>query len=59
MRSHPVFHVYLLEPVATNPLAGHEQPAPPLIIVDDTIEFEVEQILDSKIVRKNLKYIVR
>ena len=42
MKCHPVFHVSLLEPAASNPLAGQKQPAPPPIIVDDNVEFEVE-----------------
>ena len=59
MKSHPVFHVSLLEPAASNPLARQKQPAPPSTIVDDNVEFEVEEILDSKLVRKTLKYLVR
>ena len=57
-KCHPVFHVSLLEPAATNPLVGHKRPYPPLIIVDDNVEFEVEEIFDSKLVRKYLKYLV-
>ena len=59
MKCHPVFHVSLLEPAAHDPLAGQKQPAPPPIIVDDNVEFEVEEILYSKLVRKTLKYLVR
>ena len=57
-KCHPVFHVTLLEPAANNPLVGQKQPAPPAIIVDDNIEFEVEEILDSKLTRKTIKYLV-
>jgi len=35
MKAHPVFHVSLLEPAATDPLPGQVQPAPPPIIIDD------------------------
>ena len=59
MKCHPVFHVSLLEPAASNPLAGQKQPAPPPITVDDNVEFEVEEILDSKLIRKTHKYLVR
>ena len=59
MKYHPVFHLSLLEPAANNPLAGQKQPAPPPIIVDDNVEFEVEEILDSKFACKTLKYLVR
>ena len=59
MKCHPVFHVSLHEPGASDPLAGQKQPALPLIIMDDNVKFEVEEILDSKLVRKTLKYLVR
>ena len=59
MKYHPVFHVSLLEPAANNPLAGQKQPAPPPIILDNNVEFEVEEILDSKLARKTLKYLAR
>ena len=55
----PIFHVSLREPATSNPLAGEMQPAPPPIIIDDNIEFEVGEILDSKFIRKTLKYLVR
>ena len=58
MKCHPVFHVSLLEPAANNPLAGEKQPAPPPIIVDHNVEFEVEELLDSKLVWETLKYLV-
>ena len=39
IRVHPVFHVNLLKPVATDPPhAGHIQPLPPPIEVDGEIE---------------------
>ena len=59
MKCHPVFHVSVCEPTATNPLFRLKQLAPHRIIVDDNVEFEVEEILDSKLVRKTLKYLVR
>ena len=59
MTCHPVFQVSLLKPAASNLLAGQKQPTPTSIIVDDNIEFEVEEILDLKIVCRTLKYLVR
>ena len=59
MKCHPVFHISLLEPTASNWLQGQKQPTPPPIIVDNNVEFEVEEILDSKKVHKNLKYLVK
>ena len=38
MRSHPVYHVSLLEPAASDPLVGQKQPPPPPIIVDENPE---------------------
>ena len=43
---HPVFHVSMLEPAVLN---GRVQPPPPPIMVDDEPEFEISEILDTKI----------
>ena len=59
MKCHPVFHVSLLEPIALNPLQGQTQPTPAPIIVDNKVVFEAEEILDSKKVHKNLKYLIK
>ena len=50
---HPVFHINLLEPAATDPLKGQRNPPPPPLVIDDEEEFFVDEILDSK--RKNRK----
>ncbi|MBW0508727.1 hypothetical protein O181_048442 [Austropuccinia psidii MF-1] len=55
---HPVFHISLLEPVKTTTISNwHQEPPPPIIIVEDE-EWEVSQILDSKLVRRKLWYLV-
>ena len=59
MKSHPVYHVSLLEPAASDPLIGQKQSPPPPIVVNENPEWEVEEVLDSKVVRKTLKYLVR
>ena len=59
MKIHPVFHVSLLTPVPRDPHPGHIPPAPPAVLVDGEEEYEVEEILDSKLVRKRLKYLVQ
>src|SRR5258706_11360420 len=63
MKVHPVFHVSLLEPTVSDPLPGQLQPPPPPMIIDDSDEpeYEVDEIVDSKLVRRNktLKYLVR
>ena len=59
MKSHPGYHVSLLEPAASDPLIGQKQTPPPLIVVNENPEWEVEEVLDSKLIRKTLKYLVR
>jgi hypothetical protein len=46
---HPVFHVSQLKPETPNTILNRIQPLPPLIDVDGDIEYEVSEILDSKI----------
>jgi hypothetical protein len=58
MRIHPVFHVSLLEPVHLNDIPGRVQdPAPP-VVVDDHEEFEVEEVLDSRVRYGKLQYLI-
>jgi len=58
-RIHPVFHVSLLDPYQENRIEGRRQLVPePPEIVEGEEEYEVEEILDSKIVRKKLLYYV-
>jgi len=59
MKVHPVFHVSLLEPSATDPLPGQVQPAPPPIIADDEPEWEVDEIVDSRFCSQTLEYLAR
>jgi len=58
-RIHPVFHASLLDPYQANKIEGRRQLVPePPEIVEGEAEYEVEEILDSKIVRKKLLYYV-
>jgi hypothetical protein len=59
MRIHDVFHVCLLEPwhTSTFPSKRHAPPPPPEII-DGTEEYQVADILDSRIHRRELQYFV-
>ena len=58
MRIHPVFHVNLLEPYQADTIPGRQpQPVPP-IIVDEHQEYEVEDIVDSRIRRNQVQYLV-
>jgi hypothetical protein len=58
MKIHPVFHATLLEPYNTNQIPGRVQPPPPPVTVEDVDEYEVEQILDSRIVNNKLQYYI-
>jgi hypothetical protein len=56
MKIHPVFHVSLLELFFANTFRGRTQPPPPEFIIDDIPEYEVQQILDSRIRYRKLQY---
>ena len=55
---HPVFHVSLLEPYRENRWEGRVQPPPPPDEIEGELEYEVKDVLDSKVVRGRLKYLV-
>ena len=55
---HPVFHVSLLEPYHENHWEGQVQPPPPPDEIEGELEYEVREVLNSKIVRGKLKYLV-
>jgi len=57
MKIHSVFHISLLEPASTDPLPGQIQPPPLSVIIEDEPKWEVEEILDSRIVGKTLQYL--
>ena len=60
---HPVFHVSMLEPATPNVIPNRVQPPPPPIEIDGEPEFEISEILDSKIDNRRrackLLYLVR
>ncbi|MBW0497186.1 hypothetical protein O181_036901 [Austropuccinia psidii MF-1] len=55
---HPVFHIALLEPVKTSTIPNRHQDPPPTIIIEEEVEWEVSQILDSKFKRRKSWYLV-
>jgi len=58
-RIHPVFHVSLLDPYRPNSIEERRQATPrPLEILDGDLEYEVSEVLDSKIARGKLLYLV-
>ena len=59
-RLHPVFNVVKLTPVPADPIVGrHPPPQPPPVLVDGEEEYEVEEILDSKMFRGRLRYKIK
>ena len=59
LRIHPVFHSNsLLEPYQGNTIPNCITPPPPPTELEDGPEYEVAAILDSKIVRNKLYYLV-
>ena len=58
LKIHPVFHVSLLEPHVADPAPDRKQPQPPPIVMDDNLEWEVKEILDSKFLRRRLYYLI-
>lgn len=59
MKIHPVFHVSLLEPKTKDIIQQMSTPAPPPPIeIDQDLEYEVDAVLDSKISRRKLFYLV-
>ncbi|MBW0470989.1 hypothetical protein O181_010704 [Austropuccinia psidii MF-1] len=55
---HPVFHISLLEPVKTSTITNRHQESPPPNIIESEEEWEVSQIIESKINRGKLWYLV-
>jgi hypothetical protein len=59
---HPVFHVSILEPSTPNSIPNCIQPPPPPVIKDEEPEYEISEILDSKLDKRQackLLYLVQ
>ncbi|MBW0504933.1 hypothetical protein O181_044648 [Austropuccinia psidii MF-1] len=54
----PVFHVSLLEPVKKSSIPNWNKLPPPPILVEEKEEWEVGQVLDSKLERGQLWYVL-
>jgi hypothetical protein len=59
MDVHPVFHVSLLEPTRWDPLSGQYLPPPEPVIVDGESQYEVEEVVDSRVFRRQLQYLIK
>ncbi|MBW0475277.1 hypothetical protein O181_014992 [Austropuccinia psidii MF-1] len=53
-----IFHISLLEPGKKSTIPNQHQGPPPPIIIEEEMEWEVSQILDSKLKRRKLWYLV-
>jgi hypothetical protein len=58
IKIHLVFHVSLLEPYKESSILGKFQVLPPPIEIEGEEEFEVSEILDSRLSRRKLEYLV-
>ena len=59
---HPVFHVSMLEPATPNEILNCTQSPPPPIDIDGELEFEIAEVVDSKINKRQrckLLYYIR
>lgn len=60
---HPVYHISMLEPHQPSSIPGRSSSPPPPIEVEGEIEYEIAEILDSKLDRRRrqcqLLYLVR
>ena len=59
MKIHPVFHVSLLTRHTPDQIEGRSQPPPPPVKVDGDEEYEVEAVVNSRVWRRKLQYLVQ
>jgi hypothetical protein len=58
MHIHPVFHISLLESYQESQIPSRIPPPPPPIEIDHDVEYEVEEILDSRLQHRRLEYFI-
>ena len=60
---HPIFHVSMLEPTHGKTIPEHSQLSPPPVEINGELEYEISEILDSKVNKCqkfcNIVYLVR
>ena len=59
MKVYNIFHISLLDPAENDPLPGQQTPPPSPSEVDGEEEYHVEEILDSRVRRRRLQYLVK
>jgi hypothetical protein len=58
MRVHPVFHISLLYGHPTDEFGRRPNPPPPVVTPEGEEEYEVEKILNSRKVGRQLQYLI-
>jgi hypothetical protein len=58
MHIHPVLHVFLLEPYQESQIPHQIPPPPPSTEINHDVEYEVKEILDSRIQYRCLEYFI-
>jgi hypothetical protein len=58
MKVHPTFHVSVLNGHRENTIKGRIQPPDPPVVIEEYVEYAVREILDSRIRRRKLQYLV-
>ena len=58
MHIHPNFHVSLLEPYKKSQIPNQIPPPPPPIEINRNVEYEVKEILDSRLQHQCLEYFI-
>jgi hypothetical protein len=58
MKIHLVFHAFLLHSYRSNTIPGRTQPPPPHVEIEGHEEYEVKEILDSRIRGNRLEYYI-
>jgi len=57
---HPVFNVVKLTPAPDDPIMGRKtEDHPPPIVIDGEVEWEMEEILDSRWHRRRFQYLIK
>ena len=59
IKIHLVFHISLLEPYKESSIPSKFQIPPFLVEIEEQEEFEVLKILDSRIIRRKLEYLIQ
>jgi hypothetical protein len=59
MKCHNIFHVSLLEPTTNDAYPGQNMEPPPPLEIDGEDEYFIEAILDSRIHRRKLQYLIK